>query len=38
METRKIEEAKKLVREMTEEERKEFKKWCKNWNFHLGGK
>lgn len=31
----KVEEAKKLVREMGQEEKKEFKKWCKDWNFHL---
>ena len=32
----KVEEAKRLVREMTEEEKKEFAKWCRDWNFHKG--
>ena len=31
----KVEQAKILIRDMTEEERKEFKEWCKEWNFHL---
>jgi len=31
----KVEETKKLIREMTEEEKKEIKEWCKEWNFHL---
>ncbi len=30
-----VEEAKKLIRVMTQEEKKEFKEWCKEWNFHL---
>ncbi len=31
----KVEEVKQLIRDMTEEERKEIKKWAKEWNFHL---
>ncbi len=32
----KVEEVKKLIRMMEEEEKKEVKRWCKEWNFHLG--
>lgn len=32
----KVEQVKQLIRDMTEEERKEIKSWSKEWNFHLG--
>jgi len=31
----KVEEVKRLIREMTMEERKEIKKWCKDYDFHI---
>jgi len=31
----KVEEVKRIIREMNDEEKREIKDWCKEWDFHI---